>query len=101
MVNGDSQNTVQNVAMGKPSDRRPGEPVLTKQETIITIGVLTGVFIASAVVFGIICYKKNCCPGIFAYTLHRSDSDELLESDPVSYTLPKTEPKKSKEKPKP
>ena len=84
--------------IGKPDDRRPGEQLLTNQETIIIITVLGSVFVVSAVIFGIICYKKNCCPGIAVYTSKDLQSNELLANEPISYTTPKSKstPKKPK-----
>lgn len=97
LVNGDSQNTVQEVAMGKPSNRRPGEPVLTNKEQIIVVSVLSSVFIVAAIIFALICYKKKWCQNVFMKTLeYKQDETGLLESGPVSYTLP--EPKKSEAK---
>ena len=84
--------------MGKPNNRRPGEQILTNQETIIIITVLGSVFIVSAVIFGIICYKKNCCPGIAVYTSKNLQSDGLLANEPVSYTAPKSKPAPKKPK---
>ena len=99
LVNGDSPSVVQNVSMGRPSNRRPGEQLLTNTETIIIIGVLAGVFVASAVIFGVICYKKNCCPGVPVYASQRKpDDNALLESDVVSYTVSEKPKKAAKQK---